>query len=168
MSAEVGSDVPFFLYGGTALARGRGEIVTALPPVRETWMVLLMPDLDTGENKTAEMYSRLEASHHTSGELTQEFIDQCAIEGTVDPDRMFNVFENVAFDFFPGLASYRSLLAEAGAAFVHVAGAGPALFAPVPDRWVGQAVLSKLETGGHEAYLVHTVSPESLPSGYDS
>lgn len=167
VAAEVGSDVPFFLHGGTAVAGGRGEKVTPLAPVGETWMVLLSPQFGAVGNKTAKMYSLLEPSHHTSGQLTQEFADNCALGGSVDPGRMFNVFENVAFDFFPGLSSYRSLLAEAGAECVHLAGSGPALFAPVRDRRVGQAVLNKLETGGYEAYLVRSVSGEPPPSGCD-
>jgi len=167
VGAEVGSDVPFFLHGGTAVARGRGEKVTPLAPVGETWMVLLSPHLGAVGNKTAKMYSLLEASHHTSGQLAQEFADNCGGGGSVDLGRLFNVFENVAFDFFPGLSSYRSLLAEAGAECVHLAGAGPALFAPVRDRQAGQGVLNKLEAGGHEAYLVRSVGAEASPSGCD-
>jgi 4-diphosphocytidyl-2-C-methyl-D-erythritol kinase len=167
VAASIGSDVPFFLHGGTAVARGRGEKVTPLAPVAQTWMVLLNPQLGAVKNKTAKMYALLEPSHHTSGQLTQEFADNCRSGGTLDPARLFNVFENVAFDFFAGLSSCRSHLAEAGAECVHLAGAGPALFAPVPDRRVGQAVLNKLETDGHEAYLVRTVSAEPPPSGCD-
>ncbi|GAG13405.1 unnamed protein product, partial [marine sediment metagenome] len=43
LAANLGSDAPFFLCGGTALAKGRGEKVTPLPPAPELWMVLLRP-----------------------------------------------------------------------------------------------------------------------------
>ena len=42
-AARAGSDVPFCLLGGTALAEGRGEVLTALPPLPETPAVICMP-----------------------------------------------------------------------------------------------------------------------------
>jgi 4-diphosphocytidyl-2-C-methyl-D-erythritol kinase len=167
VAAGIGSDVPFLLRGGTAVASRRGEKVAPLAPVGETWIVLLRPRLGAVKNKTASMYALLQPSHYTSGQLTHEVAEDCSRGAALDTARLFNVFENVAFDFFPGLSSYRSLLAEAGAGCVHLAGAGPALFAPVRDRWEGQAILNRLETGGHEAYLVRTMSAQHLPSGCD-
>ena len=167
VAAAIGSDVPFLLHGGTAVATGRGEIVRPLAPVGEMWMVLLSPRLGAVKNKTASMYALLEPSHYTSGQLTRELAENCGSGAAVDTGQLFNVFENVAFDFFPGLSSYRSILTEAEAQCVHLAGAGPALFAPVRDRREGQATLSRLETGGHEAYLVRTVSAQPPPPGCD-
>ncbi len=43
LAASVGSDVPFCLYGGTALATGRGEILTALPPMPECGILIVKP-----------------------------------------------------------------------------------------------------------------------------
>jgi len=43
IAAELGSDVPFFLLGGTALAHGRGEVLTPLPPAPATSVTVLMP-----------------------------------------------------------------------------------------------------------------------------
>ena len=40
LGAEIGSDVSFCVYGGTALAKGRGEIITHLPPPPTCWVVL--------------------------------------------------------------------------------------------------------------------------------
>lgn len=43
LGASLGSDVPFFLHGPTALARGRGELITPLPPLPFFWVVLALP-----------------------------------------------------------------------------------------------------------------------------
>lgn len=43
LAAEIGSDVPFCICGGTALAEGRGEILTALPEPQEAVIVLAKP-----------------------------------------------------------------------------------------------------------------------------
>ena len=43
MAAALGSDVPFFIRGGTALARGRGERLTPMPRLRDGWFVIVKP-----------------------------------------------------------------------------------------------------------------------------
>src|SRR5213078_3602116 len=45
IAARVGSDVPFFLKGGTARATGRGEQVRHLCPAPPAWVVLATPPL---------------------------------------------------------------------------------------------------------------------------
>ena len=58
VGAEVGSDVPFFLYGGTALVEGRGERVSALPDVEGAWLTIVVPEMEIAE-KTTRMYATL-------------------------------------------------------------------------------------------------------------
>jgi len=56
LGTRLGSDVPFFLYGGTALVEGRGEIVTPLPPLSGLW-VRCHPFPDSGFSWSARHYS---------------------------------------------------------------------------------------------------------------
>ena len=81
----------------------------------------------------------------------------------MDESLLYNVFEEVVFDFVPGLSGYRSLFLEAGAASVHLAGAGPALFTVVPGEADGGVVRDRLEARGLEAYVARTVSAGLLP-----
>ena len=162
LASKLGSDVAFFLYGGTALAKARGEEITPLPPAPELWLVLLKPAVKPVPNKTAQLYSRLNPSHFTSGQHTQKLVAHLNHGGNVDDSFLFNVFEQVAFDFFPGLSDYRSSLLKAGARKVHLAGSGPALFAIVPDKTHGEAILKRLENEGQKAYLVHTINAAPL------
>ena len=157
LAAKLGSDVAFFLYGGTALAKGRGEEITLLPPAPELWLVLLKPAIEPVPSKTAQLYSRLNPSHYTSGQHTRKLFTHLNHGGNVDDSFLFNVFEQVVFDFFPKLSGYRSSLLKAGARSVHLAGSGPALFTLVPDKARGEAILKRLENEGQKAYLVHTV-----------
>ena len=71
LGAEVGSDVPFFVRGGTAMVSGRGERVRPLPPVDQSWLVLLCPEIPVAD-KTAAMYSRVTPAHYTGGLLTRK------------------------------------------------------------------------------------------------
>ncbi len=167
LAADLGSDVASFLYGGTVLAKGRGEQLACLPPMPELWMVLLRLPINTIPNKTAQLYSKLTPSHFTSGQFAERLVDHLHEGSSISPDMLHNVFEQVAFDFFLGLSEYRSVFVEAGAETIHLAGAGPCLFTLVSDEAGGKAVLSNLEAAGQEAYLVRTVDAEPLASVRD-
>ena len=158
LAARLGSDVAFFLYGGTALARGRGEQITPLPPIPQLWLVLLKPPVEPVPNKTAQLYSQLNPSHFTSGQFTRKLVAHLNHGGKVEDSFIFNVFEQVAFDFFPKLTGYRSILLKAGARSVHLSGSGPTLFTLTPDKSHGEAILKRLENEGQKAYLAHTLN----------
>lgn len=57
MAAALGSDVPFFIHGGTQLATGRGEVLSPLPPLTDGWFVIVKP---TESFSTPAMYRRLD------------------------------------------------------------------------------------------------------------
>lgn len=57
MAAALGSDVPFFINGGTQLATGRGEVLSPLPPLTDGWFVIVKP---TESFSTPAMYRRLD------------------------------------------------------------------------------------------------------------
>ena len=59
LGAEIGSDVSFCVYGGTALATGRGEIISKLPSPPTCWVVLAKPFIGVS---TADVYRRLDLS----------------------------------------------------------------------------------------------------------
>jgi 4-diphosphocytidyl-2-C-methyl-D-erythritol kinase len=167
LAADLGSDVCPLLCGGIVLAKGRGEQVACLPPMPELWMVLLRPPINPIPNKTAQLYSKLTPSHFTAGQFAERLVDHLHEGSSISTDLLHNVFEQVAFDFFPGLSEYRSVFVEAGAETIHLAGAGPCLFTLVSDEAGGKAVLSNLEAAGQEAYLVRTVDAEPLASVRD-
>ena len=162
LAAVLGSDVAFFLDGGTALASGRGEKVLALTPIQGLWLIVLMPPIEAVSNKTAQLYSRLNSSHFTSGEFTARLVNHIGAGEAVSSSLLFNVFEQVAYDFFLELSNYHSRLRNADVNRTHLAGAGPALFALVSDKDRGEAIVNNLKADGLEAYLVHTVETAPL------
>lgn len=159
LSAGMGSDTPFFLYGGTALARGRGEQVTPLPPLQGQWFVILHPPLPPVPRKTQQLYQSLSPSVFTSGEHCQRLLRQLESGGGLEPDLLYNAFESIAFDFFPGLDAWAGRLLSAGAGSAHLAGSGPTLYAPVEDRESGRILYDKLIADGLKAYLVVSLPP---------
>ena len=76
MAARVGSDVPYCIRGGTALAQGRGERLTVLPSPPMCWFVIVKPPV---ANSTAAMYRKL---------------DEISISGRPDSDKMVDALKN--------------------------------------------------------------------------
>ena len=156
LAAELGSDVPFFLHGGTALASGRGEQVAPLPPLHETWLVLVTPPIQL-PHKTATLYARLRPEQFSQGEGVEALAQ--AIRRGEGPSEggMVNTFEAVAEGVFPGLGDCREAMLEVGAGRVHLTGSGPTLFAVASDAGSGRALERDLLARGLEARLVSTV-----------
>jgi len=154
---RLGSDVAFFLYGGTALVEGRGEIVTPLPPVPPVCVVLLMPPVPRMKGKTGEIYAALGINHYTDGQVTRRLVEGLREGKGLNHSLLFNTFENIAFAYFSGLGVYRSHLAEVGAGDVHVAGSGPTLFTLVEDRERAEELCFLLKQRRLEPYWAETL-----------
>jgi 4-diphosphocytidyl-2-C-methyl-D-erythritol kinase len=153
LAFKLGSDVPFFIHKGTALVEGKGEKVTPLPSLPSTSFVLLVPPLLRVQGKTKQMYNRLRVADFTGGQFVQAALSSLRRSQRPDPDVMFNVFEKVALDFFPGLDKYRRILEEAGAPRVYLAGSGPCLFTFFSGKREAVGVFSRLKKQGAECYL---------------
>jgi len=160
LAFELGSDVPFFVYKGTALVEGKGERVRPQPPLPSTSFVLLVPPLPKVTGKTKHMYGRLRVAHFTGGEFIEAALLSLRQGKRPDPGVMFNVFESVAFDFFAGLDKYGRILEEAGASRAHVAGSGPCLFASFSGKEEAAEVFSRLKKQRLECYLAYSL-PEN-------
>jgi 4-diphosphocytidyl-2-C-methyl-D-erythritol kinase len=156
LAARLGSDVSFFLYGGTALAEGRGEAVTPLPPLPWIGAVLVVPDVPRLPGKTKRLYASLEASHYTDGQITGRLVKTLREEREFKPSLLFNTFENVAFAEFSGLKVYREHLLKLGAEAVHLAGSGPTLFTLLKDKAQAEDLATRCQQHGMEVYLVET------------
>jgi 4-diphosphocytidyl-2-C-methyl-D-erythritol kinase len=186
LASQLGSDVAFFLYGGTAVVRGRGELVTPLPPFPYMWVVLMLPPVPRLPGKTERLYAGLKASRYTDGQITDRFvalltgrslkgrspfktnispsckelhlhIKERGIEGERLVRNLFNVLENVAVGSFAGLGEYWERFIKAGAQEVHLAGSGPALFTLVKDKAQADKIYQNLQQQGLESYLTDTL-----------
>lgn len=157
LAANLGSDVPFFLYGGTAMVAGRGEVVTPLPPFPHRWVVLVIPNVPRPPDKTAKLYTSLNASHYTDGKITQRMVKELK-EGR-EPSTFFNTFENVAFARGSALKVYRDHIRKLGAPHVHLAGSGPALFTLFKEKSRAEELYTRCQQQNMETYLVETYSP---------
>jgi 4-diphosphocytidyl-2-C-methyl-D-erythritol kinase len=154
-AAQLGSDVPFFLYGGTATVAGRGEVVTKLPSLTHHRVVLVMPDVPRLPGKTARLYAILNTGHFTDGQITERMVKELK-EGK-EPLALFNTFENVAFAGGSELKVYHDHIKKLGAPHVHLAGSGPALFTLFKDKAQAEELHTRCRQQNMETYLVETL-----------
>jgi 4-diphosphocytidyl-2-C-methyl-D-erythritol kinase len=159
VAAGLGSDVPFFLRGGTALGEGHGERITPLPDAPPAWIILVVPPFSLPE-KTRRMYAALIPDDFTDGARTQALADHLLAGGAVEDAFICNAFERAAYEAFPGLAGYREWILEAGVRSVHLAGAGPALFALASGEPEARAVRARMNRArrGERVHVLRTVT----------
>lgn len=134
MAAAVGSDVPFFLSGGTARCRGRGEHVTPLDSFFETapplYYVLAYPRVEVA---TAWVYEKLDASREEANGLTAstalDSISPTSLRSQLGCGRLFfNRFEEVVFSAFPELQALHDKLAQEPFLAVLLSGSGSTVY----------------------------------------
>lgn len=140
IGSTVGSDIPFCVRGGTALAEGRGEVLTGLPPLPDCRFVICKPDFDL---PTPRMFARL----RFDGERPRPDVDGMAEalrQGDLKDvaDRVANVFEEVLEDGERReIDAIRETLLRHGALAAAMSGSGPAVFGLfAPDGKAAQAL----------------------------
>ncbi len=162
IAARLGSDVTFFLWGGTALAQGRGEQITQLASLPPLAVTLVFPSLVI-PNKTASMYSRLTRAQFSDGGLTRQMI-QILTSGQFVRESVrgliFNAFSEVAARTYPTLVDMCREIVEDGGPVMHLCGAGPALFTIPSSEEEHQSIADVLQPHSAGVYLVSTVPPE--------
>jgi len=159
IAARLGSDATFFLYGGIALAEGRGEQVTPLPDMPRRWLLLVVPPI-TISDKTRRMYHALTAADFSDGSRTEALAEKVSRGQAVSDDDLCDTFERLAYHVFEGLSAYREAMLEAGAQAVHLAGAGPGLFSLAEDERAARDTASRLQHLHARVYAVASVTAD--------
>lgn len=155
IAAKLGSDVPYFLVGGTALGVGRGEEVYPLPDAPHLHLVVAKGLKGTS---TQEAYGALDARlTPPEGAHKIQGIVQGVVGGRLDEHLLFNRFEEVATGDDEGAAIRHSLL-ECGARRVILAGSGSAWVGVFTSRSQAQEAQRRMSHRGISVVLTHTVS----------
>ena len=126
LANEIGSDVPFCVAGGTALAKGRGEALEALPDIPSCRFVICKPEFSIS---TPELFRKLDQTSLRAHPDTAGLVR--AIEAGDLPGmcrRMYNVFEDVDDRRLRTVAEIKSILLDYGALGAVMTGTGSAVF----------------------------------------
>ncbi|MGE4213956.1 MAG: 4-(cytidine 5'-diphospho)-2-C-methyl-D-erythritol kinase [Anaerotignaceae bacterium] len=127
LGARLGSDVPYCLMEGTALAQGRGEVLTRLAPCPHFYVLLAKPDISVS---TAYVYTNLKLDRVKNHPDTKAVLTAIA-----NGDKMgislglCNVLENVTIPYKPIVGDIKKFIEKQGALGVLMSGSGPTVFA---------------------------------------
>jgi 4-diphosphocytidyl-2-C-methyl-D-erythritol kinase len=119
IALSLGSDVPFFLNGGTAYATGRGEQLTPLPVSKAIPLLLVCP---RERVSTAEAYSMIRSYSRPVG--VDRYRTMVAGDLLAHRDELVNDFEEPVFASTPVLRELRDRMSLAGAAWARMSGSG--------------------------------------------
>jgi 4-diphosphocytidyl-2-C-methyl-D-erythritol kinase len=143
LALQLGSDVPFLLQGGAALATGRGEILESCPSLQDCWLVLASPALDI-ERKTATLYGALASSDFSDGSAAIRVASALQRRTVPEPGDLGNAFSRPLAHLMRGIAEMIERLYDAGAPFVALSGAGPTHYTIVPALSDANSIASRL------------------------
>jgi 4-diphosphocytidyl-2-C-methyl-D-erythritol kinase len=143
LAANIGSDVPFLLRGGAAVATGRGERLEPCPSLQDCWLVLASPDLEI-QRKTATLYGALGSSDFSDGSAAIRVARALHQKAVPEPKDLGNAFSRPLGHILPGIAQLIAHFHDAGPPLVALSGAGPTLYTIVPTLSDAISIASKL------------------------
>lgn len=153
---RVGSDVPYCVLGGTALAEGRGEVITPLPPLPQCWVVLCKPEFSIS---TPALFAKIDSVKLRCRPDTQGAI--AALEAgdlAGVARRMYNVFEDALPERqHARVNDIKNMLIQCGALGASMSGTGPTAFGLFDDEGLAQEARERLADFGGEVFLTQTV-----------
>ena len=126
IGALAGSDVPFCVRGGTSLAEGRGERLTALPPLPPCHLVICKPDFSISTPKLFQAVQTRELHCRPDTRGMVEALERGDLAGTAH--RFFNVFEELLPQRFQAVREIKGILLDLGALGTAMTGSGPTVF----------------------------------------
>ena len=150
IAASLGSDVPFFLRGGTAFVTGRGDLLRPLPSPVEPLAVIVTPEEPPPRDKTARLYGLLLERHFSDGSATAEVvrrIEACEELGGA----MVNTFEQIAGRAYPSFEVTSAIFSKLLVPNPMLAGAGPSMFTLMHREADADAALALMNREDHTA-----------------
>jgi 4-diphosphocytidyl-2-C-methyl-D-erythritol kinase len=144
MASELGSDVPFFLRGGTAIGTGRGELIEPIPDIVARCLLIVTPSVRVS---TPDAFKRLGAQNLTSANLNRILI-VCRLEAEkLDPRQsdLVNDMEAAVFAAHPEIERVKRTLLDLGAANAMMSGSGASVFAVFEKEETRQTALKALD-----------------------
>ncbi len=155
LSTELGSDVPFFLIGGTAAGVGRGEEVYPLEPVERSEIVLVNPGFSVATRTVYEKLSRLtrlESARIIPVTLVAaKHISEAALSGRND-------LEEAALGIHPEIGELKLKLIGLGARHSLMSGSGATVLGVFDNERASEEAVTVFRSAGMWAARVRTVN----------
>lgn len=157
LGASIGSDVPFCVYGGCAVARGRGEYIERLTHDMRAWAILVRPPVFVS---TADVYGEV---HSTESLNRNEPLSTVMIQALQagDFDAMVSCVGNdlrpAAERMYPEIQEYAARIQSTVGKGVFMSGSGPTLYLLAPTQQPAQRMYNALRGFMKEVHMCRFV-----------
>ncbi len=155
IAARLGSDVPFFLYGGTSLVTGRGEYVYPLPEPESAWYALVKPAVSVS---TSDIFGLLSPDDWTDGSVTHEVATRICESATVTLG--LNGLQRAVFLRYPEARACFSDVDRAAPGRAFMTGSGPTIGALCGSQTEAQRVTEAAKGAGRWTAVACSVACE--------
>lgn len=158
LGAELGSDVPFCVRGGTAIARGRGEALESVPAPPPCWVILAKPPIAVS---TSDVYGKLRAAElaeRPSLKNMLQAIRDSSYAGVCEA--LGNVLETVTLADYPEVRQIKDCMEKLGADGVLMSGSGPTVFGLAGRETKVARIYNGLRGFCKEVYAVRLLTSE--------
>lgn len=153
---KVGSDVPYCVLGCTALTEGRGEVLTALPPLPGCWAVLCKPDFSVSTPALFAQIDSVRLRRRPDTEGVLKALETGDLPGVAR--RLYNVFEDALPERCAAkVDQVKHILIENGALGAAMSGTGSAIFGLFDKQEEAQRAYEELLAIYPETFLTETV-----------
>lgn len=160
MGAQIGSDVPFCIYGGTAIARGRGELLTRIANQCQMYVLLIHPRMFVS---TADIYGSMRHGDYAV-KAGSDVMTKALLAG--DADEISQIVTNdlkpVTYRLYPEVAQLAEKVEAVTRHQVHMSGSGPTLFCLAPTIQQANRMYNALRGIMRDVYMSHFVT--SVPA----
>jgi 4-diphosphocytidyl-2-C-methyl-D-erythritol kinase len=154
LGVQLGSDVAFFLSGGTAFAGGRGERIQPLPDISPAWVVLVNPGIHISSGWAYKKLNLKLTNFQGLISVLPEF-DGGHITGLKDVIAE-NTLELSAIHAYPIIQEIKDGLQRYGAEWVMMSGSGSTVFGIFEQQAVAEQARQRMEQPGWMAVLTRT------------
>lgn len=156
MGAAIGSDIPFVMHGGLALAEGRGEILKFYEPPRPPLAVVIAVPAGV-KVSTRWAYENYTPGNNQSKSEAFARILESYRRRDLDELRkiVFNDLESVTLHRHPEVEKIKSLLGKTGEGVVLMSGSGPSVFGLFSDRKSALRAVKNLHGEAVEVFVEH-------------
>ena len=155
VASSVGADVPFFLFGGTALGLGRGEEIYPLVDLPPHFVVIVRPPFGVS---TAEVYAWYDDDRASGQRDENREFQQLPVPWPSRAAQMINDLEPPVMRRHPEIGAIKQQLRELGATASAMSGSGSAVFGLFRSRSAAERAVKPLSRNGARAQVTKTLS----------
>ena len=155
LSAQIGSDIPFCVIGGTVMCEGRGEIMRRLPNCPKCVILGCKPEFSVSTPVLFKKIDSVQIIEHPDNDAMEHAIvegDIAKIAGQID-----NVFDPVVSELHPEIDHIKNICQSYGSVAAQMTGSGSVVFAVMPDVDSAEKAMAELKKTYSQVFIAEPV-----------